>query len=133
VSGNLAFAIGSGIVTFALAALTLAVYAAPSRVDSAEVTTDSVAEGKRLVLAKGCGGCHTVPGVVGATGEFGPYLGGVGARPRIANGAVPNAGPADLERWILDPPASKPGTLMPKLGLTGDEAAAIVSYLETLR
>jgi cytochrome c1 len=57
----------------------------------------------------------------------------VGARPRIATGAVANGGPADLERWILDPPAQKPGTQMPKLGLTQPEAAAIVSYLETLR
>jgi cytochrome c1 len=39
----------------------------------------------------------------------------------------------DLERWLLDPRALKPSTQMPQLGLTPSEAAAIVSYLETLR
>jgi cytochrome c1 len=96
-------------------------------------STGAVENGEQLILAKGCGGCHTIPGIRGATGEAGPYLGGVGTRPRIANGAVPNTGPADLERWIIDPPALKPGTQMPKLGLTRAEAAAIVRYLETLR
>jgi cytochrome c1 len=38
-----------------------------------------------------------------------------------------------MQRWILDPPSVKPGTAMPKLGLTDDEAGTIVAYLETLR
>ena len=48
-------------------------------------------------------------------------------------GAVNNTGPADLEKWILNPPAVKPGTAMPNVGLTEDEAAKIVAYLETLK
>jgi cytochrome c1 len=82
---------------------------------------------------KGCGGCHTIPGVPGATGAIGPNLSGVASRPTIAAGAVPNSGPDNLKRWILDPPAVKPGTAMPKLGLTDDEATTIVAFLETLR
>jgi cytochrome c len=82
---------------------------------------------------KGCGGCHTIPGVAGATATVGPNLAGVASRTTIAGGAVPNNGPADLQRWILDPPAVKPGTQMPKLGLTEQEAQQIVAYLETLR
>ena len=113
-----------------LGVLTVAAYAAPAKPKAAELAT--VADGKRLILLKGCAGCHTVPGVVGANGEYAPYLGGVGSRPRVASGAVPNSGPQDLERWILDPPALKPGTAMPKLGLSPPEAAAIESYLETL-
>jgi cytochrome c1 len=136
-SVNLIWALLSGVLAAGLLALSVAMYwpgVADSPADDAVAATTSAAEyGKQLILSKGCGGCHTVPGVAGATGEFGPYLGGVGARPRIANGAVPNAGPADLERWILDPTALKPGTQMPRLGLTRPEAAAIVSYLETLR
>ena len=46
---------------------------------------------------------------------------------------MPNNGPDDLKRWIMDPPAVKPGTPMPKLGLTNDEATKIVAYLETLK
>jgi cytochrome c len=92
-----------------------------------------VQQGQQLVAQKGCGGCHVVPGVAGANGAVGPSLAGVATRTPIAGGALPNTGPDDLKRWILDPPAAKPGTQMPKLGLTDDEASAIVAFLETLR
>jgi cytochrome c1 len=92
-----------------------------------------VVEGQALIAQKGCGACHVIPGVAGASGSVGPNLQGVASRSTIAGGAVPNNGPDDLKRWILDPPAVKPGTQMPKLGLTDDEATRIVAYLETLR
>jgi cytochrome c1 len=63
----------------------------------------------------------------------GPSLAGVASRPKIAGGAVPNSGPDDLKKWILNPPALKPGTAMPNVGLTDDEATKIVAYLETLK
>ena len=86
-----------------------------------------------LIVQKGCGGCHTIPGVPGANANVGPNLAGVASRKTIAGGAVPNNGPDDLKRWILNPPAVKPGTAMPNLGLTDDEATTIVAFLETLR
>ncbi len=92
-----------------------------------------VQQGQQLVAQKGCGGCHVVPGVAGANGAVGPSLAGVATRTTIAGGAVANNGPDDVKRWILDPPSVKPGTQMPKLGLTDDEATAIVAFLETLR
>jgi len=92
-----------------------------------------VATGLLLVQQKGCVGCHVIPGVPGATGTLGPSLDGVASRPTIAGGAIPNNGPDDLKRWVLDPPALKPGTVMPKLGLSDDEATSIADYLETLR
>jgi cytochrome c1 len=82
---------------------------------------------------KGCGGCHVIPGVPGATGNVGPSLAGVGARTAIAGGAVPVQGRADLVRWVQNPPAVKPGTQMPSLNLSADEADKIVAYLELLR
>jgi cytochrome c len=91
------------------------------------------AEGKTLVAAKGCGGCHTIPGCTGCSGTVGPNLAGVAGRTKIAGGAVDNNGPDDLKKWILDPPAAKPGTAMPKLGLSDAEATQIVAYLETLK
>jgi cytochrome c oxidase subunit 2 len=90
-------------------------------------------EGRALVAQKGCGGCHTIPGVPGATGTIGPNLAGVASRPRIAGGAVPNNGPDDLKRWIMNPQALKPGTAMPNLGLSDDDATKIVAFLETLK
>jgi cytochrome c oxidase subunit II len=92
-----------------------------------------VAEGRALVTQKGCGACHIIPGIPGATGTIGPSLVGVADRNPIAGGAVPNTGPDDLKRWIMNPPALKPGTAMPPLGLTDDEATRIVAFLETLR
>jgi cytochrome c1 len=91
------------------------------------------AEGQQLIASKPCVGCHTIPGVPGANGTVGPNLAGVASRNKIAGGAVNNSGPDDLKKWILNPPADKPGTLMPNLGLTDDEATKIVAYLELLK
>jgi cytochrome c len=91
------------------------------------------AEGQQLIASKPCVGCHTIPGVAGATGTVGPNLGGVASRTKIAGGAVNNTGPDDLKKWIMNPTALKPGTLMPNLGLTDDEATKIVAYLELLK
>ena len=91
------------------------------------------AVGAMLIQQKGCGGCHTIPGIPGASGTIGPNLAGVASRNRIAGGAVPNNGPNDLKAWIMNPPALKPGTIMPNLGLTDQEATNIVAYLEALK
>lgn len=89
--------------------------------------------GAQTIAGKPCTGCHTIPGVPGATGQVGPNLGGVASRPKIAGGAVPNNGPDDLKKWISDPAASKPGTAMPKVPLTDDELNNVVAFLETLK
>ena len=121
---------GAAASTVASAATAVAPGAAKPAVKSDPAAAQ---QGQQLMAQKGCGGCHTVPGVAGATGTVGPGLAGVASRTTIAGGAVPNNGPADLQRWILDPPAVKPGTQMPKLGLTDQEAQQIVAYLETLQ
>ncbi|HYY87768.1 MAG TPA: c-type cytochrome [Chloroflexota bacterium] len=89
-------------------------------------------QGVRVILQRGCGGCHTIPNVPGASGNIGPDLAGVADRKMIAGGAVPNNSPQDLAAWILDPPSLKPGTAMPKLGLSQDEGNAAAAYLYTL-
>jgi cytochrome c len=93
-------------------------------------------QGVQVILQRGCGGCHTIPNIPGAAGTIGPNLGGptpVGQRPLIAGGVVPNNSPADLAKWIMDPPSLKPGTAMPKLGLSADEAAAAAAYLYSIQ
>jgi cytochrome c len=87
-------------------------------------------EGRRLIVAKGCAGCHTINGVPGATGVVGPNLTNVTLRPTIAGETIPNS-PEMLVQWLLDPPAVKPGTTMPKLGLTEQEARDLVAFLES--
>jgi cytochrome c1 len=91
------------------------------------------AEGAQIIATKPCVGCHTIPGIPGATGTVGPNLAGVASRTKIAGGAVPNTSPDDLKKWILNPAALKPGTPMPNVGLSDDEATKIVAFLETLK
>jgi cytochrome c2 len=91
------------------------------------------AEGAQIIATKPCVGCHTIPGIPGANGQVGPNLGGVASRTKIAAGAVAVNSPDDLKKWILNPAALKPGTAMPNVGLTDDEATRIVAFLETLK
>lgn len=91
------------------------------------------ADGATVIGQQPCGTCHTIPGIAGAQGVIGPSLAGVASRTSIAGGAVPNNGPDDLKRWIVNPAGLKPGTAMPNLGLTDDQATKIVAYLETLK
>jgi cytochrome c2 len=87
--------------------------------------------GKQLITQYQCGACHKIPNVAGAGGLAGPDLEKFGRLSYIAGG-IPND-PAHLEAWLLDPPALKPGTVMPKMGLTPQEASHMAAYLYTLR
>ena len=89
------------------------------------------AAGRRLIAAYDCGVCHRIPGVPGAKGVVGPPLRGFGAHVYIA-GRFENTAPM-LARWILDPPALKPSTAMPAVGVDETEARDIAAYLLSLR
>ena len=99
-------------------------------------------QGVQVILQRGCGSCHTITNIPGASGTIGPNLGphddvpALSKRPLIAtypNGTVPNNSVDELAKWIADPPSLKPGTAMPKLGLSPDEAAAAAAYLYTIQ
>jgi len=84
--------------------------------------------GEQLIIPKGCGGCHTVAGVPGATGVAGPNLTNVVLRPTLAGNSIPMSADT-MTRWLLDPPAVKPGTTMPSVGLSTDEARDLTAFL----
>jgi cytochrome c1 len=86
--------------------------------------------GKRLITHYACGRCHEIPGVKGADGLVGPPLTKFGRRSFIA-GELANT-PDNLVRWIQDPRGVEPGTDMPNVGATADEARNIAAYLESL-
>ena len=86
--------------------------------------------GAVLIRAMGCGSCHTIPGIRGANGAVGPPLDFFSRRTYIA-GQFPNS-PSNLVSWLRDPPALQPGTAMPKLGLSDQQARDIAAYLYTL-
>ena len=88
-------------------------------------------QGLRLVTQYQCGACHTIPGVQGAAGGQGPALDSMGRLSYIAGG-IPNQ-PANMVRWLRVPHAVKPGTEMPPMGLTEQEARHMAAFLYTLR
>ena len=91
--------------------------------------------GKLLFSTKGCVACHVVREVPGAIGNVGPALDGVGdasKRPKIADGVLDNT-PENMKRWIMNPPAIKPGTQMANLNLASREADSLVAFLQTLK
>jgi mono/diheme cytochrome c family protein len=85
--------------------------------------------GREAIAGAGCGGCHTIGGVDQADADFGPNLEHLSDRRSIA-GSLPNDHQA-LVRWILDPSAVNPNTLMPDLDVNRRDAEAIATYLET--
>jgi cytochrome c2 len=98
--------------------------------------------GERLIEKFGCGSCHTIPNIPGASGTIGPNLGPHDNVPPLSqrnpiatypNGTVPNTSVDDLAKWIQNPQALKPGTAMPTLGLSADEAAAAAAYLYSIQ
>jgi cytochrome c len=88
-------------------------------------------QGASLLSAHGCGSCHTIPGVSGASGTIGPPLAGYASRAYIA-GKLPNQ-LDNLIRWIRYPQSIEPGTAMPNLPVNEAEARAMAAYLYTLR
>ena len=109
----------------------LALLAACGDKDAGRVAGGDAATGKRLVTQYQCGACHAIPEVPGAGGDAGPPLEHFGRLSYIANG-IPNQ-PARLTAWLIDPPAMKPGTAMPALGLTEQEARHMAAFLYTLK
>jgi cytochrome c len=82
----------------------------------------------RLALERfECGACHVIPGVRGPASLVGPPLDGFGRRVQLA-GRFANE-PDVLVRWIVDPPALKPQTAMPAVGVSVAEARDMAAYL----
>jgi len=83
--------------------------------------------GAAAIAKYGCGSCHVIPGVQRARGLVGPPLTDFAGRSYIA-GRVFNT-PANLAAWIRLPDSVEPGTVMPTLGVTQQEARDISAYL----
>lgn len=86
--------------------------------------------GHSVILAYGCGACHSIPGVRGAVAWVGPPLTEWARRGYVA-GRLPNT-PENLVPWLVDPQAISPGSAMPNLGLTEAEARDAAAYLYTV-
>lgn len=77
-----------------------------------------------------CATCHAIKGTP-AQGQTGPNLSHFADRTTFAAGMFERTD-ENLDRWLDDPPALKPGARMPDLGLERDEILQLVAYLNTL-
>ena len=91
--------------------------------------TGLAAEGKAIYARSACVGCHTIRGV--STGALGPDLTTFGSRRTLAAGMFPST-VETVTAWLKNPTALKPGSKMPPLGLTDDQARAVAAYLLSL-
>ncbi|WPB55850.1 c-type cytochrome [Xylophilus sp. GOD-11R] len=90
-----------------------------------------VEQGRKLLYQKACNACHVIPGITGSETHVGPPLGDFGRRDTVA-GVLPNTS-ENLARWLREPDAVKPGTAMPAMGLSAQDALDIAAYLAALR
>ena len=96
---------------------------------------EMVSVGQRMFLERGCGGCHTIDGLKGASGRVGPQLNGVATR---GGDRLPGLNSEQYIRQSLEAPDAfvVPGYLprMPDIlgDMTPQQYEALVSYLLTL-
>jgi cytochrome c2 len=90
-----------------------------------------VERGRLALYQYACHGCHAIPGVTGSWPTVGPVLQGVASRQVIA-GTIVNT-PENLLLWIMQPQKLKPGSAMPSLGVTQQDARDMAAYLATVR
>lgn len=103
----------------------------PRKPAAPKVEGGTVARGKALLAQYQCGSCHSIPGVEAARGALGPPLAAYGLRSYVA-GRWPNE-PAVLVRWIRAPHELAPGTLMPDMGVSDEDARHMAAYLYSLQ
>lgn len=94
-------------------------------------TGGSAPRGKQVISEKGCGSCHTIPGIQAARGVVGPPLYFFARRTYVA-GHLPND-TENLVKWVRSPQSVDPVTAMPNLGLSDQQARDVAAYLYTLR
>jgi mono/diheme cytochrome c family protein len=92
-------------------------------VDPHSLNADAAGRGKQLFYSRyGCNSCH-IADYKNDKGYVGPALAGVGNR----------LTPAWTYKWLKDPAALRPGTLMPNFTLKDDEAQDLTAFLMTLK
>ncbi|MSP25625.1 MAG: c-type cytochrome [Myxococcales bacterium] len=92
------------------------------------------ARGRKLIDEFQCGACHRMSGVdeLAATSKLEPGKRETRAAVMLAPDlrfARERMGNAELVRWLLDPAAVKPDTLMPRTPMTPEQARDIAGYL----
>ena len=103
-----------------------------ARKEAERATSPETKAGRELFLSLPCTGCHTVKNTA-AGGKVGPELTYVASKKSIARGKLSPVNEENLTKWIHDPKATLPDTVMPNLGLSDQQIHDIVSWLLTLK
>lgn len=98
--------------------------------DIIEVEGGNPSTGEELVISYDCASCHYIPGFPESSGHDAPGLQLWPNRAFVA-GAAPNR-PENVIAFLMDPDGIQPGSRMPDLGITEEEARHIAAYLFTI-
>lgn len=97
---------------------------------------DVLRRGKELVASSGCLGCHVYRGLGGTQGPELTYVGDKGLHGYDYTNLPAGVEHTPLE-WLrahfMDPGAVSPGTVMPGIGSSPDDASALAAYMLSLR
>jgi mono/diheme cytochrome c family protein len=103
----------------------------PSECEPATESVPYSEERAKITLRQyACDSCHIIEGVVGPRNHAGPALVDWSKRKYIA-GVAPNTH-ENLVRWLRDPQAMSPATLMPNLEIADAHAREMATYLMRL-
>ena len=121
-----------GLVVVAMPRAEFDAWRAREAASAAAPTGALAVQGMAVFQDYGCGACHVVRGLEGATGLAGPDLTHVAGRRTIGAGILPN-NRGTLAGWIADSQGIKPGNRMPAYTtMSGDELQAVAAYLDGL-
>ncbi|GMM92260.1 hypothetical protein MTsN3n11_05620 [Qipengyuania sp. MTN3-11] len=88
---------------------------------------ETARNGREAIERVGCAACHEIPGIAWPKGRTGPSLVGFDDIGPIA-GALPNT-PKNLAAFVRNAPVARPGSAMPAMPLSEEEARDVAAYL----
>lgn len=118
---------GAGVTGMVVMALALAACSGAAETQTRTVPSGDPDRGLQIMSEAGCGACHEVPGLDWPRGQVGPPLSGMGGRALIGSG-LPNR-PENLIPYLINAPAVDPGSAMPPMPITEEEARDVAAWL----
>ncbi|MEO8633528.1 MAG: cytochrome c oxidase subunit II [Chloroflexota bacterium] len=105
-----------------------------AKVEAERFTAPETIRGKELFQSLACAGCHTVQGLTAGKFPGAPDLTRVaGPGNKDIAGVLSPVNEENLRKWLANPPAVKPGTQMPNLGLSDQQITDLVNFLLILK